>query len=336
MKKLLEQVKPVLWIGIGLLFVFFLSACRPVGEGLPSPKVEANETIEATVSPLPQLEETTPPAAEEDRAEPIFYLVVEGDTLSDIAARFNLLPETLLWANYTELFDNPDYLLPGMELLILPTDGVYHQVGGSDTLLSVAAFFGVEASAIIERPGNALDAQNTTVQAGQWLMVPGGQRLSRWRQMPNIPRQSAALSAEEFGSGVCEDNYTDGLVGDGDYAWPLDDVAIGAEGFASWHSGVDLLVENGESVLAADDGIIVFAGWSNLGYGYLAMIDHGNGDFSLYSGLSALIAACGHEVRQGDLIAEAGHTGHPSGPILHFEIRRGEEFLDPFALIPQP
>ena len=101
-------------------------------------------------------------------------------------------------------------------------------------------------------------------------------------------------------------------------------------------SRLKLAVESGESVLAADDGVIVFAGWSNLGYGYLAMIDHGNGDFSLYSGLSTLIAACGHSLRQGDVIAEAGNTGHPAGPILHFEIRRGEEFLDPFALIPQP
>ena len=154
--------------------------------------------------------------------------------------------------------------------------------------------------------------------------------------MPNIMRNNSALSAEEFGSGACEENYTDDSTGDQIYAWPLSNVVIAAEGFTAWHTGLDLAVDSSEDVFAADDGLVVFSGWSNLGYGLTLMLDHGNGDISLYSGLSEVIAACGHAIQQGDLLAVAGATGHPAGSFLHFEIRRGDDFLDPFTLIPTP
>lgn len=335
MKKLNERVGLIPWISIGLLFFILLPACQPPPtETLPTAVVEqATEKQTATPSIAVQATESTPSG---NRESPITYLVEEGDTLSNIAAHFAISPQTLIWANYSELFDNPDYLLPGMQLLILPTDGVYHQVGGSDTLLSLAAFFAVDASAILDWPANNLDAQNTSVQAGQWLMIPGGQRASRWRQMPNVLRRDADLSAEEFGSGACDTSYIVEVIGTQNYVSPLNDLSIRGEVLSSWHSGLDLAVEIGQQVLAADHGVVVFSGWSNLGYGNMLMIDHGNGDFSLYSGLSSLSAACGHTVRQGDPIAEAGATGHPAGPFLHFEIRRGTDFLDPLALISTP
>jgi len=335
MKKKNERVELIRLISIGLLIFLFLSGCQPDSTPLlPTALVEQSTEIPATQPAISDQATETP--ASPNRKAPITYLVEEGDSLSDIAAQFDISPQTLLWANYTELFDNPDYLLPGMQLLILPTDGVYHQVGGSDTLLSLAAFFAVDATAILDWPANNLDSQNTAVQAGEWLMIPGGRRASRWRQMPNVLSQDADLSSEEFGSGACPASYAQGIVGTQSYAAPITDLSIRGEAFSSWHSGLDLAVQIGQQVLAADHGVVVFSGWSNLGYGNMLMIDHGNGDFSLYSGLSSLIAACGHSVRQGDPIAEAGATGHPAGPFLHFEIRSGEDFLDPLPLISSP
>lgn len=320
---------------MGLLIFLFLSACQPAStESLPTAVVERATEIQTALPAV--AEQATETLSSPKREAPITYLVEDGDSLTNIAAQFAIRPQTLIWANYSELFDNPDYLLPGMQLLVLPTDGVYHQVGGSDTLLSLAAFFVVDASPILEWPANNLDSQNTTVQAGQWLMIPGGQRASRWRQMPNVLSRDADLSAEEFGSGACDTSYTQGLIGTQNYASPLADLSIRGEIFSSWHSGLDLAVDIGQQVLAADHGVVVFSGWSNLGYGNMLMIDHGNGDFSLYSGLSSLIAACGHTIRQGDPIAEAGATGHPAGPFLHFEIRRSADFLDPLPLISTP
>jgi murein DD-endopeptidase MepM/ murein hydrolase activator NlpD len=264
------------------------------------------------------------------------YRVEEGDTLSSIAAEFGLQPETVLWANYDQLFDNPDLLLNGMELLILPVDGVYHQVGGGDSATNVAAFFGAEEEAIIAWPANGIDANNPVLFAGEWVLVPGGTRFSRWRQMPNVGREEAALDADEFGSGACGANYFGGPVGDGDLAWPVSPVEVRGEEFTEWHLGVDLAVDIGQAVGAADDGVVVFSGWSTLGYGYLVMVDHGNGNTTLYGGLGEVVAACGRRVQQGDLIGEAGATGYPAGPILHFEVRRAGEVVDPFGVIGVP
>ncbi|GAG86341.1 unnamed protein product, partial [marine sediment metagenome] len=134
----------------------------------------------------------------------------------------------------------------------------------------------------------------------------------------------------------CLDFYEEGNIGDGQYTSPLNTLEIGGEAFSNWHPGLDLATSSGELVLAADDGVIVFSGWSNLGYGNLVMLDHGNGDYSLYSGLASVIATCGQSLTQGDPIARAAITGYAGGPILHFEIRRSGNAIDPMDLIFKP
>lgn len=320
---------------LSLFFVCLAAACA-------GPAATPTDTAPAAPAPTdtqaPPPTDTAPaqestPAGTAEATQPFTYTVLGGDTVSGIAARFGLQPETVLWANYAQLFDNPDMLLPGMELLILPVDGVYHQVGGGDTVNNLAAFFGAQADAIIAWPGNDIDPDNSVVELGQWVLIPGGQRASQRRPMPNLPRSAAAVTASEYGSGACRDDFGAGPVGDGVYAWPVQEHEVRGEGYWAEHPAVDLAAEPGEWVRAADDGVVVFAGWSNLGYGYLVMLDHGDGDFSLYAGLQQVLAVCGQAVAEGDVIAEAGLTGHPVGAFVHFEIRRGEDFLDPLALL---
>lgn len=262
------------------------------------------------------------------------YTVQEGETITSIAAQFNLQPETVLWANYDQLFDSPDFLFPGMQLLILPVDGLNHQVGGTDTVDSIAAFFGARSQDIIDWPGNQIDPGNPVIFAGQWLVVPGGERFLRRRLMPNLPAYAMAMSPEEFGSGACPQDTTQLPLGDGSYAWPVSSHEIIGEGYWSAHPALDLAVDIGEPVLAADDGVVTFSGWSNLGFGYLVMLDHGNGDFSLYAGLGGVTATCGSAVAEHDPVGEGGLIGHPVGSFVHFEIRRGEQPLDPSNVLP--
>jgi murein DD-endopeptidase MepM/ murein hydrolase activator NlpD len=65
---------------------------------------------------------------------------------------------------------------------------------------------------------------------------------------------------------------------------------------------------------------VVYAGWSNYGYGYLIVIDHGTGWQSAYAHLSGVGVYCGQSVAQGDVIGALGSTGNSSGPHLHFEL----------------
>ena len=83
---------------------------------------------------------------------------------------------------------------------------------------------------------------------------------------------------------------------------------------------MDISGAEGNSIFATDSGVIVYAGWSDYGYGYLIVIDHGNGWQSAYAHLSAVGVGCGQSVYQGGYIGAMGTTGNSSGPHLHFEL----------------
>jgi murein DD-endopeptidase MepM/ murein hydrolase activator NlpD len=76
----------------------------------------------------------------------------------------------------------------------------------------------------------------------------------------------------------------------------------------------------GNAVYAADSGVVVYAGWSNYGYGNLVVIDHGNGWQTAYAHLSAFSVGCGQSVSRGIMIGALGSTGNSTGPHLHFEM----------------
>lgn len=318
------------FLSASLLFALIADCSTPpetTTTALPTAQVLQSSATSTTDSV-----ETTPSIVRTDVES---YTVVEGDTISSIASTFNLKPETVLWVNYDLLLDDPDFLLTGMQLAILPVDGVYHQVGGADTVQSLAAFFAADAQAIIDWPGNQIDSSNPVIFIGQWIVVPGGQRALRRRFMPNLPSYAMAVDPIEYGVGACPENISVDVSGDGDYVWPVDDPIVRGDGYWSAHPGLDLAVEISGDVRAGDDGAVVFSGWSNLGYGYTIMLDHGNGDFTLYGGLSTIVATCGSVVGQGDVIATGGMTGHPAEPFIHFELRRGDEYLNPLDVIPK-
>ncbi len=329
-------MQPVAWskqagrISASLLFAL-LAGCAPAAQ----PTVTQAAATQAAPLPTPTLVPPTAAPTVEIFAVPHDYIVQTGDTVSSIAAQFGLQPETVLWANFAQLHDNPDFLMEGMTLLVLPVDGVYHQAGGSDTVTNVAAIFGADVQDIIDWPGNHIDPRNNLIFIGQYLVVPGGKQPLRRRILRNLPVESMAVSPEEYGSGACPQNGVQQITGDGVYAWPVTSHEVQAEGYWSAHQAVDLAVADGEAVLAADDGVVVYSGWTNenFGYGYVIMLDHGDGDFTLYGGLGDVTAVCGSAVHQGDPIGVGGLIGHPAGAFLHFEIRRGDEFLNPLDLL---
>jgi len=99
-------------------------------------------------------------------------------------------------------------------------------------------------------------------------------------------------------------------------------------GGAAHHRGIDLAAAEGTPILAAEAGVVVFAGERG-GYGRVVEIDHGGGVTTLYAHASALHVAPGDRVTRGQAIAEVGATGRATGAHLHFEVRQGDRPVDP-------
>ncbi len=92
--------------------------------------------------------------------------------------------------------------------------------------------------------------------------------------------------------------------------------------------GVEIAAEAEAPILAVAAGKVAFAGWLG-GYGRTVILDHGQGDFTLYAHASSLEVALGEVVASGETVARVGDTDSLHGSCLHFEIRRGPDAVDP-------
>ena len=264
------------------------------------------------------------------RTEVITYTVQVGDTIFGIAEKFGLKPETILWGNYYILADDPHRLSPGQELNILPLNGVYHKWSEGEGLNGVSSYYHVTPEEIINYPGNNLNAEalgdwaHPNIEPGTMLIVPGGNREFVTWSAPRITRENPGV-AKILGPGSCG-TIVDGAVGIGTFIWPSNSHIVGGYDFSpsTNHFGIDISGSLGDAIYASDNGVIVYAGWNNWGYGYVVVIDHGNGWQTLYAHLSVVGVGCGQSVYQGGVIGAFGSTGNSSGPHLHFEMRHDD------------
>ena len=86
------------------------------------------------------------------------------------------------------------------------------------------------------------------------------------------------------------------------------------------HGGIDIANKKGTAIYAADGGTVTYAGWQGT-YGYLVIINHGNGYETYYAHNSSLLVKKGDKVHKGEQIARMGSTGRASGSHCHFEVR---------------
>ena len=113
----------------------------------------------------------------------------------------------------------------------------------------------------------------------------------------------------------------------GAYIWPTSGVITSGFGYRSlsggeFHKGLDIAGSYGESIVAADGGVVVYAGVMST-YGNLVKIQHDNGDVTYYAHCSKILVSVGEHVYQGQEIAKMGATGNATGVHCHFEIRIG-------------
>lgn len=95
------------------------------------------------------------------------------------------------------------------------------------------------------------------------------------------------------------------------------------------NKGVTIAPSKGEATVhAVHEGRVVFADWFR-GYGKMAVLDHGDGYYSVYAHLGELSIALGSDIVWNQTIGTIGQTGLSEEPQLYFEIRRDGTPLDP-------
>lgn len=102
----------------------------------------------------------------------------------------------------------------------------------------------------------------------------------------------------------------------------------GIRGASTYHEGIDIANSYGTAIYAADGGTVSYSGWRS-GFGYLVIIDHGNGYQTYYGHNSSLLVSAGQHVYKGQQIARMGSTGISSGNHCHFGIKINGTFVNP-------
>jgi murein DD-endopeptidase MepM/ murein hydrolase activator NlpD len=233
--------------------------------------------------------------------DPVTYTVQRGDTVSEIAYKFDLEMSTIISFNG---IDNVRRLQAGVELNIPPVDGVMHLVKGRESLSSIATSYGVELEPILDI--NNIDSE--IIHEGDKLFVPSARMdyVTYHKAMGDLfiyPVRGTLSS----GYGTRKDPFT---------------------GLWTMHRGYDIVARAGAPVVASNEGRVVYTGENGL-YGKYVLLTHQGGFQTLYAHLSKWTVSEGQWVVQKQKIAEVGNTGRSTGPHLHFSIYHNGDALDP-------
>jgi len=243
--------------------------------------------------------------------EMIVYPVESGDTLSEIAEKFNTSVNTIRWENNI----SSQKISVGQKLNIFPDFvGVRHIVKSGDTISKIADKY----DAIAEDISIFNDISNGDVLKKDTIVfVPNG-----------IIKPVVSKSTPSSGSSYAISSNT--KIQSGYYMRPALGIITSPYGSrkGGFHPGVDIGGSRGTLVVAAASGIVVnvvngcVEGRKSCGGGYGNHIDieHPNGDRTKYAHLSKTSVSVGQSVSQGQPIGVLGNTGNSTGPHLHWEV----------------
>jgi murein DD-endopeptidase MepM/ murein hydrolase activator NlpD len=307
-----------------------------------------------------------PSIGEVDRtelSEIITYEVQAGESLSVIASKFGIRVRTILDNNQVP---NQNQLTTGMELKILPVDGVLYTVQSGDTLSGIAKKFKIDSEKIKKQ--NGLDEKGSVI-AGKSIVIPGGKKLEpiiiskpiavsppktsppKYTKPAEIktppskasppPKKVDTATPKEY---VTPPKISPPKVAKGKNVWPVRGRGQLTQGYHYGHYAIDIWGANKPDILAMKSGTVIKADGNcrsrqrgcNSGYGNVIVIDHGGGLQTLYAHNTSFYVKKGQEVVAGQAIAKMGNTGTVYGRTgihLHFEVRKNGKRVNPLSYV---
>jgi murein DD-endopeptidase MepM/ murein hydrolase activator NlpD len=117
-----------------------------------------------------------------------------------------------------------------------------------------------------------------------------------------------------------------------EFRWPVRGRVVtnfGRQPGGGQSDGIGIAVPVGTPVKAAENGVVAYAGSELRGYGNLILVRHEGDWVTAYAHNSEVLVRRGEQVRRGQTIARAGQSGAVAQPMVHFEIRRGSNPVNP-------
>jgi murein DD-endopeptidase MepM/ murein hydrolase activator NlpD len=213
-----------------------------------------------------------------------------------------------------------------------------HVIRNGESLSEIAASYGISLDAL--RRANRLPSTSYII-VGETLRIPpreGPQDIAALHQTFKSSDRSLFLGLQHH----LERRTHAPVVARHRLIWPVEglltspfgerDHVMGGGG-TQFHAGIDLSVPTGTPVQAAQEGVVVFAGY-NGAYGKAVKVDHPNGFSTLYAHNSRILVHVGQTVKAGQVICLSGSTGRSTGPHLHFEVHKDGWPVDPLHYLP--
>jgi murein DD-endopeptidase MepM/ murein hydrolase activator NlpD len=252
------------------------------------------------------------------------YVVTAGDNLWSIANSHDLELDTLIGSN---TFRESTVLKPGMVLRIPNQDGIFYKLKKGDTMDSLVRKYQVSLSKI-KKVNPTVDV--VSLKAGDEIFLPGARPEAiveaKKADTPGKKTASPAATVQNKGARL--------------YRWPVMGKINSPFGWRrhpitkrkDFHTGLDIKANRDTVIRCARDGRVAYSGWMG-GYGKVVVVEHANGQSTLYAHCNSLLVQKGEKVSVGQNIARVGTTGRTTGPHLHFEVRLGNRAENPLKYL---
>ena len=226
------------------------------------------------------------------------YSVVSGDTLGSIAQRNGVRVSDIVAANTM----SSSAIRVGQKLII-PNQSSYSQT--AKTVTKVKTTKTVAKSIVVTKD------KIVTGSTPKPYVKPKAQSVSKAK---NIAAKAPARTGIDT------------------FRWPATGRVLSKFGDrrrGERNDGIDISVPEGTSVKAAENGVVIYSGNELQDYGNLLLVRHDGGWVSAYAHNKSLTAKRGDKVRRGQVIAKSGRTGNAVRPMIHFELRKDANPVNP-------
>ena len=253
-----------------------------------------------------------PVAPAEAPQRPGYYTIKPGDTLIRIGLDTGQnWRDIARWNN----IDNPNLIEVGQVLRV---------AGNVPMPVQPTVAAAEEATGVVTRPVTSSAIAPSTGASATAPVARGAASAAAPAVAASAPAPTAPAPVAAAPGSAGEDELA--------FVWPVGGSLINGFDDAK-NKGLDLAGKQGDPVVAAADGRVVYAGAGLRGYGNLVILKHNNTYLTAYAHNHVLLVKEDQSVRKGQKIAEMG-SSDADRVKLHFEVRRQGKPVDPAKYLP--